>query len=430
MSIESTKLESIDQRLQSVVTEGAHGKHIDVSVTNIELDLFERFSTAPVQTLFAGTVATGLNEKKWRYLATGDGSAFTKDSNSPTVSLTAGTADGCRVVRQGFYYAPYQPGKMQEILISFRFAVGKANVSQRVGWFDNDNGLYLELAGTSLRFVRRTKITGSVVDNATPRNEWSDPLDGSVSEHTLDMEGSHLMRIVFGWLGVAGYIVSFYVDGHWHHALFYKGTNDAGEDIAWTVNPNLPARYEIINTGVAASPTSFRTICADINSIGGYQFQLLPATVQAYPNPSTVRQVNGSVLGALISIRMKAGFSGVLGKPLDFSVRKSGANVRIVASIVLNGTITDPTWSSLGDSSPFEIFIPGATITSSNITGGTILKSWVFDDGSFNADLFANVEQYLSHGIDSAAAGDIISLVVSPSGNSDITAMFNIGEIQ
>jgi len=430
MTLPQVSIDELSKKFDAVTESGVHGKRLNVGVTNIDLDLFERFPTANVQTLFAGTVINGLNERKWRYLASGVGSSYAKDTNSPTVSLTVGTADGCRAVRQSFYYIPYQPGKMQEILISFRMAAGKTNVKQRVGYFDDSNGLFLELDGTNLKFIRRTKITGAVVDNAINRADWDDPLDGTVDAHALDMTGSQLMRITFGWLGVAGFIVHFFIAGEWHMALMQTGTNDLDYDAVWTVNPNLPVRYEIINVGISASPTTMTTICADVNSIGGYQQQHLPATIQAYANPATVRQINGSVLGALITVRMKQGFAGVIAEPLDFSVRKAGVTVRIVVSIVLNGTVSDESYTSLGSESPFEYYIPGATISASNISGGTILKSWVFDDGSFTSELFNDIDQYLSHGIDNTAAGDKISLVISPSANSDVSAMINMGEIQ
>ena len=50
----------------------------------------------------------------------------------------------------------YQPGKSLLNLNTFVMDAAQTNLAQRVGMFDNDNGIYFEKTGSTLRWVRRT----------------------------------------------------------------------------------------------------------------------------------------------------------------------------------------------------------------------------------------------------------------------------------
>jgi hypothetical protein len=57
------------------------------------------------------------------------------------VNLNVGTVSGGKTVRQTFRRMPYQPGKSMLILATFCMNVAKTNLRQRVGYFDDNNGI-------------------------------------------------------------------------------------------------------------------------------------------------------------------------------------------------------------------------------------------------------------------------------------------------
>jgi hypothetical protein len=93
---------------------------------------------------------------------TGSGSSVTFATNESSVNMNVGTVSGGKTVRQTFRRMPYQPGKSLLILTTFCMNAAKANLRQRVGYFDENNGIYLEQNGLSEpSFTIRTNTSGT-----------------------------------------------------------------------------------------------------------------------------------------------------------------------------------------------------------------------------------------------------------------------------
>jgi hypothetical protein len=76
--------------------------------------------------------------------------------------MNVGTVSGGKTVRQTFRRMPYQPGKSMLILTTFCMNAAKANLRQRIGYFDENNGIYLEQNGLSEpSFTIRTNTSGT-----------------------------------------------------------------------------------------------------------------------------------------------------------------------------------------------------------------------------------------------------------------------------
>ena len=60
---------------------------------------------------------------------------------------------------------------------------------QRVGYFGDKNGFYLEQLGTDIAFVERSLVSGSVTNTPVVQSSWNgDKLDGTgASGLTLDL---------------------------------------------------------------------------------------------------------------------------------------------------------------------------------------------------------------------------------------------------
>ena len=131
-------------------------------------------------------------------------------SNGLVVGPGVGTA-----IRQTKARAIYQPGKSLQVFQSFILAPQRTGLTQRVGYFDNKNGVFFEVKGDSPGFVRRSFVTGAVQDHTIDRSEWNlDPIDGTgPSGVVLDILKPNIFCADFEWLGVGRVRVGFVVNG-------------------------------------------------------------------------------------------------------------------------------------------------------------------------------------------------------------------------
>ena len=209
---------------------------------------------------------------KWDTRVTGGGTAA-HDSNESTIKMTVGTTMGASVIRQTRTVFPYQPGKSLLVINTFAMESAKNNLTQRVGYYNEYNGVFLEkggLHGNSLAFVLRSNVTGSTAETRVYQHEWStDRFDGSgASGRTLDTTKGNIMWLDVEWLGVGDVRCGFIVDGrpvvaHTFHHENLKPTT-------YMTTACLPIQYEILNGSTTESPSTMRQICSTVVSDGGY----------------------------------------------------------------------------------------------------------------------------------------------------------------
>lgn len=227
-----------------------------------------------------------------------------------SVHLTAGVGANDFAFRQSFRRASYVPGKSAYPTLTFGFPAQKANVIQRVGSFDEDNGIYGEITEDDFAFVLRSDITGSVVNTRIPQSEWNiDRFDGgdsggpNPSGVTLDLTKVQYFLCPYLWQGVGPAFLGFMANNKTHYCHELITANVANE--IYMRNPSLPVRYEIRNVGVPASPTILEEICSTISSEGGYT---LPGLELASSSEITSRSVTNAALQPIFAIRLKNEF--------------------------------------------------------------------------------------------------------------------------
>lgn len=235
----------------------------------------------------------------------GVGASISFLSDESAVSLTVGTVSGEYAIRQS-RHIPYIPGKSQQTFSTAVMAEAKENVVQRIGYFDEDDGLFFELNGSGLSVVVRTSTSGSAVDTGVSQSNWNiDTLDGTgPSKKTLDITKSQIFVIDFQWLGVGRIRYGFDIDGilYYVHEIF----NANNLDKVYMKSGSLPLRYEIRNTGTSASETSLKEICCTCNSEGGFQ---IPGLSYSMSNKAVARDTT-TTLSPILAIRLKSIFNG------------------------------------------------------------------------------------------------------------------------
>jgi len=241
--------------------------------SGVSVDAFGRARFSTPYTLFDSS-NVGYKNDKFDESITGTGS-ITYSADESTVSLANGTASGNSIIRQSKRRFSYQPGKSLLIMNTLVFAPTQAGLTQRVGYFDDDNGVYLERVNGAVNIVLRSSIIGSVVETRVPSTEWNlDKFDGDGTSHiTLNPDASHIFWVDLEWLGVGSVRTGFVVDGQLVIAHSFHNANINPN--VYMTTPNLPIRYEITNSAELSTAASLKQICSSVISEGGYEARAL-----------------------------------------------------------------------------------------------------------------------------------------------------------
>ena len=341
-------------------------------------DAFGRIRVSQPFTLFDSSHRFSDNGL-WATSNTAGNSSYNFVTNQSTIDMTVGTTANAEVIRETTKVFSYQPGKSLLIMNTFAMEPPKANVRQRVGYFGDSNGIYLENDGTTNYFVLRTNTSSTVVETRVPQTEWNiDKFDGEGyssqsggGEHEggLDVSKTNILWMDVEWLGVGDVRCGFVVDGKMVPAHIFH--NDNKNTVPYMTTASLPIRYEIKNTGITTSNSTLSQICSTVISEGGYELYGTQQAVQT-PVDSPIDLTVAGTYYNLISLRLKTtpnrldAIAILTALSLLATTNNSFYNWQLRA----NGTTSGGSWVSAGDNSAVEYKLGGGTIT-----GGRILAS-------------------------------------------------------
>jgi hypothetical protein len=343
------------------------------------------------------------------------GGTSTFSLNNAAVLLAVGTASGDRVTRQSKIYMPLEMGRSQLGIAGFLFAAGKTNLRQRVGMFDVNDGIFLELNGTSLSIVNRTSTSGAPVDTTHAQASWNiDKLDGTgPSGLTLDVTKIQVIILNFDTLGRA--TVSFIIDGE----IFSCHTIDTANNLIlpWVRVAIVPVRWEIENTGVTASSSTMNQYGTAVFNEGGTELtgQVVSANLGVIG-----RTVTAAAALPLLAVRLKTGFTRGVLEPIFFELMTTSAQ-NLFYQLITGVSIVGGAWVSLSAATELNI-------TATTPTGGTVVKSGYFDGN--NRAGGALVRSPLLTSSDFSGTADILAIVTqSISGSANTLASLELREI-
>jgi len=296
--------------------------------------------------------------------ASGGGTSSTYNANqaSTTIAVSANTAG--RRVRRTKLRGTYQPGKSQLINITGVWGEPTAGITRRGGYFDDNNGLFFASTPEGMAVVRRSYVTGTVVEEVVLQADWNiDRMDGTgPSRITLDPTKAQIGYIDFEWLGVGGVGFSFVID----NVIFpvHEMTHANKLPTVYMSTPNLPITYEIENDGTGPA-ASMVHICSSVASEGGQE-----ATVtQTYVSRSGVPQTLAAqdLFTPVISIRLKATHIGTRISPIAVELLAT-TNTNYEWAVFLNPAIagTDAvSWQNVTNSAlQFDVARTNANLVS------------------------------------------------------------------
>lgn len=186
------------------------------------------------------------------------------------VTLTTDTDASDSYRRTSDKYHLYQAGT--SLLGTFTCACGdsgKTNVRRNWGLYDDQDGIMFRLDGTQLQVVLRSSSTGSVVETVINQSDWNgDRLDGSLDKvfnltrQTIDITKMSLFWMDFQWMGAGR--IRFGVELGGDRVTCHEIKNANKNFIPYMKTGSLPMSYEITNTGITASPSTFNFYCGTV----------------------------------------------------------------------------------------------------------------------------------------------------------------------
>ena len=341
------------------------------------LDAFGRLRVSNPLTLFDSSHRYKDNGLWNTLTATGGAAAFS--ANQGLVELSVTTTSGSKVYRETTKVFPYLPGKSLLVMTTFVMSSAKTNLRQRLGYYGDQNGMFLELDGTGgtvLSFVERSYVSGSTVDTKVNQSSWNyDKMDGTgPSKMTLDITKAQILWMDIEWLGLGTVRMGFVIDGkfilchQFHHANLITST--------YITTASLPLRYEIENTGTTSGSSILKQICSTVISEGGYELRGLQQAVSIPITAARTTSTAGTYY-PIISIRLKASpnFLDAIIILTALSLLGTGNGVNYNWKVIASGTTTAGTWVSAGSDSAVEY----------NLTGTSFANGRTLASGYFSA---------------------------------------------
>ena len=340
-----------------------------VSIGGNNTDAFGRLRVSNPLTIFDSKNIMSQNNLFDESL-TGSGTV-SYTANKSTVNLNVTQVSGDKTIRQSKRVMSYQPGKSLLIFNTFVMNTPIANLKQKIGLFDANNGIFFTADGATLKIVRRTYTSGAAVDTEVNQSDWNgDKLNGTgASGFTLNAATSNILFIDIEWLGVGSVRVGFVINGQLITAhTFYNANNLT---TVYMQTANLPIRYEIERAGTLTAGTyTLQQICSSCISEGGYSPQGLEEMIGTAQINAGVNLTTANTYYNIATIRIKTGRPYAVIVPAGVDVLNI-SNGDFEWGLFINATPSSAfSYSSFSDNVEYDLTTSDLTSTGTRIAGG------------------------------------------------------------
>lgn len=333
--------------------------------SGMAVDAFGRARTSTPFTLFDSFHRYQDNGKT--NTLTTPGGSYAHNAYTSMIEMTVDSTPGASVIRETNRVFAYQPGKSLQIFITFCMNSQKPGLRQRAGYFNTENGIFLQQADSTISLVKRTSISGSPTDVLVNQADWNmDRLDGTgPSGLTLDLTKSQIFFTDIEWLGVGSVRCGFVIDGQFIHVHSFHHSNII--TTTYMTTACLPGRVEITNTGGMSGTATYKQACFTVISEGGYELRGRPKSIgRPVTAPKDIPTAGTFV--PLLSIRLKSDRLDAIVLPKAISLLGIGNNTRLQYKIVSGATLTGASWTQAASDSHVEY-----DFSATAYTGGTDL---------------------------------------------------------
>jgi hypothetical protein len=342
------------------------------------VDASGRWRVSLPLTLFDQAFEWDLADLFWNETIVGGGSSVAYDANRSSVTLTAGTGAADSVIRQTRDYHHYRPWKSQLVPLTFTFGAAVANLRRRAGYFEDNNGAFLEQNGTTdVAVVLRSFVTGAALVTRAAQANWSlDTLSATApnpSKLTLDLTKAQILVIDLQWLSEGRVRIGFKIGATIVYVHEFLAANVI--DVPYMETASLPIRFEITNLAGQGVSHTLRQGCSSVMSEDGDQEEF--AVFWSADNGTTPIAV--TTRRAILSIRPKAVF-GLAAKVNRVPIEPQAFNLLVSTNdafweLIFNPTFTGaPVWVDPGTHTAVEYSVHGDA-AAGVITGGLKVNS-------------------------------------------------------
>jgi len=342
---------------------------LPVSIGGTNVDAFGRLRVSEPYSLFDSQNRYAA-DNQFDTSTSGTGST-TFNANQASVSMTVTGGGVGSVVRQSYRNMLYQPGKGLLVLATFQMDTGtSANLDQKVGYFNTQNGVFFRRTNGVNSFVLRSYITGTASDaRFANQADWNgDKLDGTgASGLTLDLSHPQILWMDFEWLGVGSVRCGFIINGQYIVCHTFQTANTYGSTVYMTT-AILPVRYEITTTTAAVAAT-LTQICCSVISEGGFE----ATSIEHVARRTTVLGTINTAANFLpvVSIRLASSALGAVVLPNRIQFQPTTLQNYEIA-LIKNPVLTGATWAATVPSDSNVQFDVAATAIA---TAGTIVQT-------------------------------------------------------
>jgi hypothetical protein len=337
----------LDQLLGQLVSTSAT---VPISIGGTNVDAFGRLRVSQPYTIFDSQNRYAIDNQFDTSTATEGSTTYLPNESSVRMDVT--TSSGSEVVRQSYRCMPYQPGKGLLLLATFVMNTAKTGLRQRVGYFGTQNGVFLQQNDSTVSFVLRSYISGSVSDaRIVTQDNWNgDKLDGTGdSGLTLNLTKAQILWMDFEWLGVGSVRCGFIIDGQYIVCHTFENANDITS--VYMTTAILPIRYEITNTETTASASSLKQICSSVVSEGGYE----QTSIEHVARRTTTKTSIGTTFLPLVSIRLASTALNAVVLPVKFNVMPTSTGDDFEVILAKNSTgLTSASWAAVSSDANVE----------------------------------------------------------------------------
>lgn len=328
---------------------------------NPQLDSYGRLRTTEINTVFDSPLKYHDESLLWDTILTGSGT--TNFNNVETILDMTVAGSGDSVIRQTKEYFQLQTGKSHQGFLGCVFGSNSTNLTKKAGFFDNEDGFYIQNDNGAISVVVRTSITGTMQETVIPQSAWDDPMDGTGdSGISLDFSKSQIFAFDISYTGFGRVRFGVLLNGHVHVFMKIEKANSSSTNGFST--PSLPVRYELISTG-GADTMKQQASCVLIEGR-----QRVRGIIRAADTGNTpVTAPSGSSIPAL-AIRLQSQYRKSKLIPIHIDVLHTSTNSSLKYEIYMFSDVTGGTWTALNNQSLAEV-----NTTPTSFSGGVKIGS-------------------------------------------------------
>lgn len=379
-----------------------HGQNVDrkgaayVRFTEGEqqLDAYGLTRIAQPQIIAAYNFTYDEEPEDFTKIEEGDGASIDYNANIHAVVLNVGDIEDERAMFTSNAHYPIWPGSGQIVNMAVVIGdSGKAGCVRRWGYYNENDGVFYELDGTTLYLVMRSSVTGTPVDNRIEQENWSvDPMGAggrSADGTILDVSKGNVYWFNFQTL-TGGRVRCGVLNDEGDRIDVHKFVNLNNSISPQIRTGTLPFRVEIFNSAPTASPSQMRFFGATVKTESPWDTDEVPLSRYssiAMPAPVTV----GNDEVALCTFRSAKLFKNVpnrfLTVPRLYSLSIGGTG--IIFRVRKNCTLTGANFQSMGGYTPVEGDMQGTLDTV-----GREIYTQFFDTGVTNEEFNSWIWDY------------------------------------